>query len=251
MTSLPTISLLTICWNSKKTILRTIQSVLNQTILPKEYFFVDGGSTDGTLKDLEDARRQLEAKNIHCKIIHQKHNPDEAGIPSAWNQGIPELSGDIIGMLNSDDWYEPDILQSVALAFQLNPTNDAVIVPTRFLKNGKTVKIFHPHSFILLSLLMPIPHPGTFFHKKVYKQLGLYNTDYKTTADYDFVWRCYKAGIRWECLSKPMVNMELGGMANSNRASARLETFQIARKYCHPLSPLPRTAFLLRQLSGR
>ncbi|MBQ7649354.1 MAG: glycosyltransferase, partial [Victivallales bacterium] len=81
-------TVITICWNSARRIERCVESVLAQEQLPSEYIFVDGGSTDGTLVLLENLSSRLETKGITTRIIHQVRREGEAGIPSAWNQGI-------------------------------------------------------------------------------------------------------------------------------------------------------------------
>ena len=107
------ISLITICWNSERTLSRSLKSVMEQSRRPDEYVFVDGGSTDRTLEILEDFKAKAEHSNMAVRILQQVRHEDAAGIPDAWNQGISEATGDVVGLLNSDDWYESTALESV------------------------------------------------------------------------------------------------------------------------------------------
>jgi len=244
------VTIITICWNSARTLQRTIDSVLQQRRKPMEHLFVDGGSTDETLKILQRNLPVLQAAGIQAKILLQERVPGEAGIPGAWNQGLKQAGGEIIALLNSDDWYQTDTLEQVEQAFDRNPGAEAVVCPVRLLPPGGNEKLLPPRCLCLLPLLMPLPHPGCFFRRSLYQRLGGYDTRYRIAADYDFIWRCRQAGIQWQMLASPLVNMEAGGLANSSRKTARLETLKIACRYA-PRSPLPRIAWLLRSISGR
>lgn len=246
------ISLVTICWNSAATIARTLDSVLEQTLLPNEYIFIDGGSTDGTLDILENYRPQFEAKGVSFSVEAQCRKDGEAGIPSAWNQALSHVKGDVIGLLNADDWYEPEALRLVNDAFDGDDSPEAVSAAVQMHHEDHDREwVFTPGKLSMLSWKMPVPHPGTFFKAAVYKRLGLYDTRYRISADYDFVWRCYKAGIRWHFITEILVNMQLGGVADTSRALARKETFRIARRHSNFFDFRPALAWLLRTMTGR
>ncbi|MFA6928743.1 MAG: glycosyltransferase family 2 protein [Lentisphaeria bacterium] len=244
------VTIITICWNSGKTLQRTIDSVLQQKQKPIEYLFVDGGSTDATLAILQQNLPQMQNAGIAGKVILQQRKPDQAGIPSAWNQGLEQATGDIIALLNSDDWYETETLSTIEHAFAKNPDTEAVVCPIRLLNPAGREKLLLPRCLCLLPLLMPLPHPGCFFRRSLYERIGGYDPRYCIAADYDFIWRCRQAGIAWTVLASPLVNMEAGGLANSSRKKARRETLEIARQYA-PWSALPLLAWLLRQITGR
>lgn len=246
------LSLVTICWNSAATISRTLDSVLEQSLLPGEYLFIDGGSTDGTLDILEEYRQRFEERGVHFDVSSQKRVPGEAGIPSAWNQAIAKVSGDVVGLLNADDWYEPDALKCVCEAFDGEGSPQAVSVTVQMHhEDPDRCWVFTPESLSRLPWKMPVPHPGTFFKKEVYDKLGLYDTRYRISADYDFVWRCHLAGIRWRFISDTLVNMQMGGRADTSRALARGETYRIARSHSAFLDFRPALAWLLRVMTGR
>ena len=245
------ISLITICWNSERTLSRSLKSVMEQSRRPDEYVFVDGGSTDHTLAILEEFKTRAESKGMAVRILQQVRHEGAAGIPDAWNQGISEVTGDVVGLLNSDDWYESTALESVETVLEAHPKCGAVSCPTRFVNEyGKEEKVFYPKCLcVFLPFMMPVPHPGLFVKRTTYDAIGKYNVGYRISADYDWIWRFYKAGQQLAYVKDPQVNMELGGLANSNRDLARNETLEIASK--HGARRLARMAWLLRKITGR
>ena len=245
------ISLITICWNSERTLSRTLNSVLEQTRRPDEYLFIDGGSTDRTLEILEDFKSKTEHSGMVVQILPQERHENVAGIPDAWTQGISEVTGDVVGLLNSDDCYEPTALESVETALAKQPKSGAVSCPTRFVNEyGGEVKVFYAKCLSLfLPFMMPLPHPGLFVRRETYDTIGKYNVHYKISADYDWIWRFYRAGLKLAYVKDAQVNMELGGLANSNRELARDETLEIAKR--NGAGGLARIAWLLRKLTGR
>ena len=106
----PLVSIITVCFNSERTIEQTIKSVLNQTYKEIEYIIVDGQSTDGTLDIINKYSSQI------AKIVSE---PDE-GLYHAMNKGISMATGDIVGIINSDDWYEPYTVEEVVKCFVQN-----------------------------------------------------------------------------------------------------------------------------------
>lgn len=246
------VTLITICWNAAETLARTLDSVLAQSVLPGEYRFVDGGSTDGTLALLEEYRPRFEAAGVRVFVEAQERVPGEAGIPNAWNQALRKATGDIVGLLNADDWYDEDALRAVVAAFESAPEIGAVSMPVH-MHHPDPVRewTFVPQALSLLPWKMPVPHPGTFFRKSTYECIGLYDTRYRIAADYDFIWRCSRAGVLWKYLDDTLVHMQLGGLANVSRSRARLETYRIARSHCAKADPRPAIAWLLRVATGR
>lgn len=244
-------SLITICFNSERTLGRTLDSVMRQNRRPDEYVFVDGGSTDRTLAILEEFKAKSERLKMDIRILKQHRTEGAAGIPDAWNQGIDDVRGDVIGLLNSDDWYEPTALESVEETLAAHPECAAVSCPVRFVNEyGGEVKVSYPKCpKLFLPFLMPVPHPGFFVRRTAYNSIGKYNVNYKISADYDWVWRFCHAGLKLAYVKKAQVNMELGGVANSSRELARNETLEIAVR--HGAGGLAKIAWFLRKISGR
>lgn len=248
---MPSLSLITICYDSARTLRRTVQSVLSQTRLPEEYVFVDGGSTDGTLELLTELCGELRQAGVEARVMAQERHEGEAGIPSAWNQGIGQVRGEVIGLLNSDDWYGPQALAAVEREAQAHPEAGLIAGAVRMMSAaGGEERIFRPGSLRQLPWRMALPHPGLFVRRCVYERIGLYDARYRISADYDFVWRCYNARLEPVVCDEVLTNMELGGLANRSRRLARCETWKIACRH-HWNLLTPSLAWLLRTLTGR
>lgn len=243
-----TYTVLTACLNSGRTIGRSIDSVLSQKIHPAEYIFIDGGSSDETLQIIWE--RELSAKKndfkTSFKIIAQK---EKTGITGAWNLGLKEISSDMVFILNSDDWYEPDAVTDVLNAFSENPEAEIIYSPILF-HSGKDRFVRNCRPLWMFPFMMPIAHPSCFVRKSVYDKVGVFEGKYKISADYEFLYRCRSKGIRFCEIRKVLVNMELGGTANRNRGVARKETLEIGRRYS-AIPLLPELAYLARFLTCR
>ena len=246
------ISLITVCWNAAATIERTMQSVITQAVRPAEYIFVDGGSTDGTIDLIELWKPRFAAAGVDVRLIAQVRIPGQAGITSAWNQALREVHGEIIAILNADDYYLPDALEHVRNAFAADAAIDAVagVLLWRDAQDSTTGR-FAPRPLKLLPYLMPLPHPACFFRRRVYERVGDYDASYRVSADYDFVWRCTQAHLRWQFIADELVAMQIGGAANSSRSRARVDTCRIARKYVHWWDLRPLIAFIIRFITRR
>lgn len=246
------ISLVTICWNAEGTLQRTLEGVLAQEVLPREYRVVDGGSTDGTLALLERWQGRFRERGVDFQVERQVRLPGEAGIPGAWNQALAQVRYGIVALLNADDWYDPPVLRLVEEAFRRSPALGALSLPVWMHPASPGREwLFRPASLGQLPWRMPVPHPGTFFRRTTYERVGRYDTAYRIAADYDFIWRCHLAKIPWGTLDQACIHMQLGGLANASRALARRETYRIARRHGSPWDPRPALAWLLRALSAR
>ena len=176
------ISIITATYNSAETINDTIKSVLCQTNKDFEYIIVDGGSTDETIDIVKSCESEFSGR---LKWVSEK----DKGIYDAMNKGIKMASGDIIGILNSDDFYtDEDVLQTVADNF-LNHSVDAIYGDIHFVHEGNlgkcvryySSKMFSP--FWLRFGFMPA-HPSFYCKREVFDKSGLYRLDYKIGSDY-------------------------------------------------------------------
>lgn len=210
------ISIITATYNSASTIADTFDSVLQQTYKDIDYWVIDGGSTDATV----DIIRKYEP--MFCGRMHYISEKDH-GIYDAMNKGIARCSGDVVGILNSDDYYTShDVLQNVAQAFNNDDNIDAVYGDIHFI-NGKnpekvvryySSKMFRP--FWLRYGFMPA-HPSFYVKRNIYREYGDYSLDYKIAADYDMMVRLfYKYKIRAKYLKIDFVTMRTGGMSTKN-----------------------------------
>lgn len=213
-------SLITICYNSEKTIERTLKSVLNQSYKDYEYIIVDGASSDATLDIIKQYAPLFEDR------MRWKSEPD-TGIYNAMNKGIERSSGDIIGIVNSDDWLEPDALEIIANTFahNRNNTNALYCGGIYYHRTNGTIKRWDANiqSFkrqVSLYIMSGIRHPATFVPRQVYMKIGLFNEQMKLSADQDFILRCYYGGVKFIEIPQILSNMSEGGFSTEGSVKA-------------------------------
>ena len=209
------ITIITVCYNSEDHIADAIASVCSQTYDEVEHIVIDGASSDGT----KDILQQNEDK-----ISHWISEPD-SGIYDAMNKGILKATGDVIGILNSDDFYYDDhVLVNVAQAFE-DPAIDAVfgdlifVDPANLERTVRTYssKKWHPDRFA--KGYMPA-HPTFFVRAEYYQKYGLFETDYKIAADYEMLIRLlYVHKLNYKYLPMKMVKMRKGGVSSNGISS--------------------------------
>jgi glycosyltransferase len=207
-----TVSIITASYNNIETIESTIQSVLTQTYPNIEYIIVDGGSTDGTV----DVIRRFDSA-----VANWVSEPDK-GLYYALNKGIAMASGDVIGFLHADDvLHDLFVIASVMKLF-LEKKCEAVYGDLVYVARNDMNNLirfwkscpFHPK--LLRQGWMP-PHPTLFVHRKIYEQLGTFNTEMRIAADYDMVLRFFKhPDFHSEYLPHVLVRMRMGGISNKN-----------------------------------
>ena len=209
------VTIITVSYNSALTISDTIKSVLNQTYKNIEYILVDGNSKDNTIEIIKSYKKEFKDKGIIYKWIIEPDN----GIYDAMNKGLLIASGDIIGIINSDDWYNPDAIAEIVnlnkdntyhiISGNLNKVNSKKEI-YKTIKNKKDIKKN-------IKKIMPINHPATFVHKTVYKRIGVFNTKYKLSADYDLIFRAFNAGVNFLFTNKVLVNMRNTGKTHQTK----------------------------------
>ena len=215
-------SIITATFNSASTLEDTIHSVINQNYPDVEYLIKDGGSSDDTI---------LIAEKYSGSIKQILSKPDE-GIYDALNQGLEIATGDIIGFLHSDDLYTSDsVLQKVADIFNCENC-DAVYSDLYYVRREDVKSIFRKwvsgkyEEGMFLKGWMP-PHPTFFVRKSIYEKYGNFNTDFKTSSDYELMLRfIHKWKIKLGYLNEFTVKMRVGGQSNlsvANRLIANKE----------------------------
>lgn len=220
------VSIITVCFNSSQYIRSAIESVLSQTYPNIEYIVIDGGSTDRTMNIINE---------YLDNITHLVNEPDK-GIYDAMNKGIALATGDIIGILNSDDFYtHSDVLAHVAKAFSQNPDIDMLLCNVDFVLPSdltKPVRFYSSINFVPWKLrfgFMPA-HPGTFIKKSAYERVGSYKLGYKIGADFDmFVRMLLVKRFHYLKLNKVLVRMRTGGVSTSGIASYVTSTKEMVR----------------------
>lgn len=192
---MPFFSIVTVCYNSEKTIEKTIQSVLNQGFKDYEYIIIDGKSNDNTLKIIQ---KYIDLFNGRLHILSEKDN----GIYDAMNKGIKLSKGTLIGFLNSDDCYEKDILKNIYNKY--SEDDEYIYGNTNMIysfQNKEIKKLKYSEEFIEISSLkkgIPFCHQSGFTKRDIFEKIGLYKHEYKIGADWDFIIRCYNNGIKFK-----------------------------------------------------
>lgn len=214
-------SIVTISYNSEKTIERTIKSILFQTYTDYEYIIVDGGSKDGTIDIIKKYEPMFNGR------MKWKSESDK-GIYDAMNKGIMRSSGNIIGIVNSDDWLEQDALASVNAKYMAcGGREDCLYTGSIIFHNqdGTTkelaVNLDTFYKQAPLYVMAGVRHPATFVPKMVYDKIGLYNSQMKLSADQDFILRCYFSGVKFMAVDKMLSNMSAGGLSTIGDKKAR------------------------------
>ncbi len=217
----PKITVITVTYNSADTLLKTMTSVLEQTYLPYEYIIIDGGAADGTLAVIDSAREGFDKKGIRLLVTSEPDN----GIYDAMNKGIGKATGDIIGIINSDDWYEPDALETVAAYYSKEPfdlfyADLRMVFPTgrTFVKHSKDSRYQTSRNW---------NHPTTFITRQVYDK-NKYRTD-SLHDDYDLILRLKKEGVRTTVVNKVLANFTMSGVSHKRGLSGALTS--IREKY--------------------
>jgi glycosyltransferase involved in cell wall biosynthesis len=231
----PIVSIVTIVYNGEKYLEQTIQSVLNQTYSNIEYIIIDGGSTDDTIDIIKKYSDQL------AYWISEK----DSGISDAFNKGIKKAKGEIVGLINADDWYEPNAVETAVKSLQ---KYDIVYGDIRLWKNEKPDVVFtgsHKH----LVKEMTINHPTVFVTHNCYLKYGLFDTKYKYAMDYDFLLRLYTNGCSFVHVPSILANMRWDGTSDQHWFKACSEVLQIKNKY-FPQKKLKNTLHFYKQVAS-
>ena len=220
---LPLISIITVVYNGEKYFEQTILSVINQTYKNIEYIIIDGGSTDGSI----DIIRKYE-DNISYWV-----SESDNGLYDAMNKGIKIAKGELIGMINSDDWYEQDALEIMANAYRNNPEKNIFHADRYDIDNAgcKHVIKFNPSTFKFKYYGMTYNHPSMFISKQEYSK-HIYNIHLQALSDFQFVLESFLRNENaFLYISRPIVNFRLGGISAQMPILKRLKEGFLARKY--------------------
>lgn len=222
------ISLITPVLNRRNTLKDTLDSVLSQSYPDIEYIIIDGGSTDGTL----DLIKEYEPK-FNGKLVW-KSEPDE-GLFDAMNKGIDIATGDIVGIINSDDFYHDNGIIAY-IARELNNTNvDAVYGDVHFVSRkdkNEVVRYYSSNKFRVCKYkfgFMPA-HTTFFTYKKFYDDWGSYKPDYKISGDFELLLRFMKVHkLKTKYIHRDFLTMRTGGISTSSLANIITNNKEIRR----------------------
>lgn len=217
----PLISIVTVTYNSEETLGDTIESVLNQTYSSIEYIIVDGKSKDGTVELAENYRDAFDKKGYAFRLISE----EDEGIYDAMNKGIRMANGEVIGLINSDDWYELDTIENVVKCYSetgfdlawgevrlINMLNRDIIKRAKIKKYITTRDWHHASTFVTKNI----------YNKYQYNTRGLY-------SDFDLWLKVRKAGYNIAVINKVLANTRITGV--SHNKDIRSVTGRMREKY--------------------
>ncbi len=207
------ISIITVVYNNEKTIQDAMQSVLGQTYKNIEYVIIDGSSKDNTVNLIKEYKDQL------GHFVSEKDN----GLYDAMNKGIQACTGDVIGILNSDDLYQDSqVIAAVMEEFKNDKVLDIVYGDLVYVKSNDTNTIVRNwkskeyYKRFFENANVP-PHPALFVRSKVYKEAGLFDLQFKLAADYELMLRMFKKhNFKSKYINRLIIKMRLGGATNQS-----------------------------------
>ncbi len=218
------ISIITVVYNNVNTIRTAIESVLSQTYSNIEYIIVDGGSNDGTVEIINEYYDKISL------FISEKDD----GIYDAMNKGVTKATGDVIGILNSDDLYENNkILELIATQFIDYKELDILYGDLVYVSKNDISKVVRrwkscDYDDTFFERGEVPPHPTLFLKKNIYEIAGSFNLEYKLAADYEFMIRIFKKyTFKSKYISQVFVKMRLGGATNKNLKNIYLGNLEI------------------------
>lgn len=230
----PLVSIITVTYNAEKYIEQTIKSVMTQSYKNIEYIIIDGQSTDGTAAIIQRYR-----KHIACHISE----PDN-GIYDAMNKGVRKASGELIGIINASDFYQPDAVENIVRAWREHPLCGIFYGNANFyFDNGHFFKEKKaaPNMDNLYKGIC-FCHASVFVTKATYQKHGLFDLRYKLSGDFDFALRNYKAGTLFSYIDKVIANFRIGGISTQDNINSMQECYQslIANGYPEPVAQIIR-----------
>lgn len=208
-------SIITVTYNSEATLKRTMESVLNQPYAPFEYLIIDGKSQDGTLDIAKSMENDFAKAGIKLRIYSEPDN----GIYDAMNKGIALAEGEIVGMINSDDWYEECALSVVAKAYEEESFGLFYADLRMHMPNGQSfIKKSRNRKY---ATSRDWNHPTTFITKEVYSNYKYRNETMHD--DYDLILKLKKNGIKTVVVNETIANFTMNGVSHERSLKAALK----------------------------
>ena len=197
------ISIVTITYNSEATLEETIQSLISQDYPDLEYIIVDGLSTDGTLDIVNKYRDNISI------VISEK----DKGISDAFNKGVRAATGDVVGIINSDDLLMPGALK--AIAEQMKEDTDVIYGKGYRLYEDGSTREYLPRDLKIFTYKMPLVHPATFVKKSAYEKYGYFNVDYRYCMDRAVLYKMYQGGAKFQYIDEFLAYYRMGGTSEN------------------------------------
>ena len=218
------ISIITVCFNSEKTLEKTINSVLSQNYKNIEYIIIDGGSEDSSLKIIDKYKDNI------TTIISEKDN----GIYDGINKGIQKATGDVISLIHSNDMFvDENVISKIVNFFKSNSNFDIILADLAFkkkLEDKKITRYYSAKNFRpwMLRIGYSPPHLSAFFKTDVFKKVGLYKANFRIAGDFDFFVKCFlKHKIKFNYLEECLIFMSTGGKSGKNFLSYLISSKEI------------------------
>lgn len=220
------ISVITVSYNREKTIEQTIQSVLRQReYCDLEYIVIDGASTDRTMEIVRKYEKDIDV------LISE---PDD-GICDAFNKGIKLATGEVVAILNSDDWYQEDTMKNVVKVFSENPDAGLLFGDQYYAdESGKVVLKMTgvpDYEKYLWQGLMKVPPVAWFIKREVYERCGVFDSSYKTAMDFELLLRFSAHGVKGVYVPAILGTMRYGGESDQNYIGGYREVIRAVKKY--------------------
>lgn len=213
------ISIITITYNSEKTLEETILSVINQKNVDLEYIIVDGQSTDQTMSIVNKYRDHI------AKVISEPDN----GISDAFNKGIGLATGDIVGIINSDDMLTQHALEMVQNVVEQNPGVDVFYGNSIRFRDDRENYIYKPDNDLHdLLHFMFLSHPSTFVRRSAYIKYGVFEEKYRMAMDFRLLSKMYREGAAFRYIDAELTWFRLDGTSMKKEEITRAESVEIA-----------------------
>lgn len=209
------ISVITPTYNSAKTLGKTLDSLIKQEVHPFEHIIIDGKSSDETVQILE---RYKQSAPFNVIIVSEKDN----GIYDAMNKGIKLANGDVLGIVNSDDWYEPNALKDIQISYSNNGSG-VYYGYQRYILDEKEFYIERSHIDFIGQKM--IQHPTCFITNDIYQRFGSFDLKYKYSADLEMLFRFKSNNVSFFLLDTIISNFRIGGASSS--VDAAFETLRL------------------------
>ncbi len=213
-----TVTIITICFNSEVVIKKTIESVLNQTYTDIEYIIIDGASKDKTVEIAESYKDAFAEKGIDFKIFSE---PDK-GIYDAMNKGIAKATGELVGLINSGDFYEPQMIETAVKAYEEKPY-DIFYGDINLIKDNGQI-IVKKSRYDKFPTSRHWNHPTMVVRKAYYDEIGTYKCE-GIHDDFEFFLRARKKNARITIKNVTLANFMTGGASNK-------KSFRQCKKRC-------------------
>lgn len=217
------VSIVTVCFNSARTIDNTIRSVLDQTYDDIEFIIIDGNSQDETIDIIKR----------YANLVSMWISEPDKGLYDAMNKGITMATGELIGFLNSDDiFFSNTVVEEIVNFHRINKIEASVGNIIQHKHNGELVRFYSSNKWnpSKLSLGYMPPHPSIFMKRELFDKFGLYHLGFKIGADYELIVRFFlKNKVNWKFSGITTTSMLIGGLSSSGISSYRVITKEICK----------------------